>query len=102
MSYQITIGEALADEGMGRATNASCPDAIKALDQIIARFAATGEPFSANDTRAHLPEGVRPAAVGGRFRHAARRGVIRPIGYVASTDPGTHAHPVRLWQGVTA
>lgn len=47
MSYQITIGEALADEGMGR-------------------------------------------------------GVIRPIGYVASTDPGTHAHPVRLWQGVTA
>jgi len=102
MSYQITIGEALANEGMVRATNASCPDAIAQLDQIIAEHAATGEPFSANDVRPHLPEEVRPAAVGGRFRHAARRGVIRPIGYVASTDPGTHAHPVRLWKGATA
>ena len=27
MSHQITIGEALANEGMVRATNSSCPDA---------------------------------------------------------------------------
>lgn len=100
MSYQITIGEALANEGMVRATSASCPDAIEVLDQIIARFAATGEPFSANEVRKHIPEGVRKAAVGGRFRHAARRGLIRPVGYVASTDPRTHGHPVRVWQGV--
>ena len=56
MSYQITIGEALADEGWA-APPRLMPGRHQALDQIIARFAATGEPFSANDTRAHLPEG---------------------------------------------
>lgn len=100
MTTQLTIGEALAAEGMGRAVAASSPSGIERLDQLIATYAESGEPFSANTLRAQIPEGVRPAAIGGRFRHAARRGLIRPVGYVASTDPGTHSHPVRVWQGV--
>ncbi|WP_431889403.1 hypothetical protein [Nocardiopsis alba] len=100
MTTQLTIGEALAAEGMGRAVAASTPSGIERLDQLIAEHAATGEPFSANTIRDQIPEGVRPNAIGGRFRHAARRGLIRPVGYVASTDPGTHGHPVRVWQGV--
>lgn len=99
MTEQLTIADALAEEGMARATEASHPDAITALDQLIANKAATGEPFSANSIRDQLPEGIRPAAIGGRFRHAARRGLIRPVGYVASTDPRTHGHVVRVWQG---
>lgn len=100
MTTQLTLGDALAQEGMTRATAASAPDAITQLDQLIARHAATGERFSANSIRSQLPEGIRPAAIGGRFRHAARRGLIRPVDYVASTDPRTHGHPVRVWQGV--
>lgn len=100
MSDQLTIGEALAEEGIGRATRASDPAAIAAVDSLIARYARAGEPFSANSIRSQLPEGLRSAAVGGRFRTAARRGLIRPVGYVPSTDARTHGHPVRVWQGV--
>lgn len=99
MTTQLTIGEALAQEGMARATAASAPDAITQLDTLIARYAATGEEFSANSIRPQLPEGIRPAAVGGRFREAARRGLICPVGYTPSTDARTHGHPVRVWQG---
>lgn len=98
-AQQLTIADALAQEGIARATEASHPDAIAAVDALIARYAATGQPFSANTIRDQLPEGIRPAAIGGRFREASRRGLIRPVGYVASTDPRTHGHPVRVWQG---
>lgn len=99
---QLTIGDALAQEGMARATAASAPDAITALDQLIARYAKAGRPFSANTLRSQLPEGIRPGAIGGRFSYAHQRGLIKPVGYVASTDPRTHGHPVRVWQGVAA
>lgn len=99
MPDQLTIADALAQEGMARATEASDPDAITQLDALIARHAKTGEPFSANSIRDQLPEGIRPAAIGGRFQYAARRGLIKPVGYVASTDARTHGHPVRVWQG---
>lgn len=100
MTVQLTLGDALAQEGMNRATTASCPDAITQLDNLIAQHAASGKPFSSNDLRKHIPEGVRPNAIGGRFAQARRRGLIRPVDWVASTDPGTHSHPVRVWQGV--
>lgn len=99
---QLTIGDALAQEGMAKATAASAPDAITALDQLIARYAATGKPFSSNDLRDQIPEGVRPNAIGGRFREAARKGLIRSVGWVPSSKQNTHGHPVRVWQGVAA
>lgn len=99
MTTQLTIGEALAEEGMARATEASDPDGIAAVDALIARYAATGERFSANTIRDQIPEGVRPNAVGGCFQRAASAGLIRPVDYVASTEPRTHRHVVRVWQG---
>ncbi|MEV2274058.1 hypothetical protein AB0I72_00600 [Nocardiopsis sp. NPDC049922] len=92
-------GVRLRDAGMAAAEEAAGDD-VAAIDLLIARAAATGRPFSANDLRGHLPPGVRTAAIGARFAHARRRGVITPVGYVTSTDPGTHAHQVRQWQGV--
>lgn len=94
-----TEGERLRDAGMAAATEAA-RERLAAVDLLIARAAATGREFSANDIRAHLPEGIRTAAIGARFAHARRRGVIVPVGYVTSTDPGTHAHQVRQWRGV--
>ena len=99
MTTQLTIGDALAAEGMARATAASAPSAIAQLDSLIARYAVTGKPFSSNDLRSQLPAGIKKAAVGARFSHASRQGLIRAVDWVASTDPGTHSHPVRVWQG---
>lgn len=83
MTTQMTLADALAADGMARATAASSPDAITQLDTLIARYAATGEEFSANTIRKELPEGIRPNAVGARFQYASQRGLIRPVGYVA-------------------
>lgn len=94
-----TEGVRLRDAGMATATQAAGDD-IPAIDLLIARAAATGREFSANDIREHLPAGVRTQAIGPRFAHARRRGVIEAVGYVTSTDPGTHAHQVRQWRGV--
>ncbi|WP_017612096.1 hypothetical protein [Nocardiopsis salina] len=92
-------GQRLRDAGMNAAVETAGAD-VAAIDLLIARAAATGEVFSANDIRAHLPEGIKTAAIGARFAHARRRGVIEATGYITSTDPGTHAHPVRTWRGV--
>ena len=93
-------GARLRDAGMDAATQAAGTD-VTAIDLLIARAAATGAEFSANDLRPHIPAGVRTAAIGARFAHARRRGVITATGYTTSTDPGTHAHPVRTWRGTT-
>ncbi|MGW9637473.1 hypothetical protein [Nocardiopsis alba] len=95
-----TTGEALANEGMSRATAASDPRAIERLDQLIAEYAATGQRFSSNTLRDQVPAGVRPNAIGGRFRRAAEAGVITHVGWETSTKENTRGHPVRVWQGV--
>lgn len=97
---RLTRADELAQEGMGQATTASSREAIACLDRLIAQHAATGKAFSANDLRARLPaEGLRPAAVGARFRLAAEQGLIRGVGYEPSSDPRTRGHVIRLWQG---
>lgn len=67
------------------------------IDQGIEALNSRGVPWSANDLRPLLP-GVRAALIGVRFLAAARRGEMARAGYVTSTDPGTHARPIVLWQ----
>jgi hypothetical protein len=98
---QVEHGHVLAEQGMSRAEENAGPDDCQAIDQAIAHFARTDRPFSANDVRPHLPQ-VRRPAIGARFNAASRRGLIRPIGYTPSSDPGTHGHPIRLWIGATS
>lgn len=69
------------------------------IDQAIRAVAARGRPFSANDVR-HLLPVVRTSLIGARFLAAAKAGVITRIGYVVSTDPGTHARPIAQWAPV--
>jgi hypothetical protein len=95
----LDFGAALRDEGIRAVTEASDAQDIAVVDQLIREFARRRTPFSANDVRPLLPALRSNNLVGARFRCAARRGQIRRIGYVTSTDPGTHSHPVALWTG---
>lgn len=96
---QLELGQALRDEALQQVEDASDEWQRAVVDQAIAAAARTGRQFSANDVRPLLPAGVRPALVGARFMAASRRRAIVKVGWVPSTDPGTHAHPVALWQG---
>lgn len=97
-------GEQLRDAGMAKA-DAAQPEAWRAsVDAVIDTLAASGQPFTADDVSAltgDSPTGSRGAA-GARFQYAARRGVIRRVGYVPSRRPSVHAHPVALWVGADA
>lgn len=66
------------------------------IDAAILQVARRGQPFSANDVRPLVPNAPGPL-MGARFNAAAKRGVIKRIGYVASTKANTHAHPVAEW-----
>lgn len=94
----LAAARAGRDEGMARTTEAAGDDEITILDAAIARMAATGDVFSANDIRPEL-DGVRGPLIGARFSLARKRGLIVPVSYTPSTDPGTHAHAIRTWQG---
>lgn len=94
---QLELGQALREEGIHRVEDASDDQDRAVIDQAIRAVAERGRPFSANDVRPLLPPGLRPALVGARFMAASRRKMIRKVGWVPSTDPGTHAHPVAQW-----
>lgn len=77
------------------ATDAQRADVDRALDRLI----LAGVPFSANELRPLVAQ-VRPALIGARVRAAATAGRIVRTGYVPSTSPRTHAHPVAVWSPV--
>ena len=80
--------------GQAIATAAHLDDASR-VDAAIRLLAATGREFSSNEARGL--HGVTGPVVGARFTAARKAGVIRATGFTTSTDPGTHAHPVRTW-----
>lgn len=92
MTGQLTL-----DEAIQRVEDSADAWDRHVIDQAIREVAARGVPFSSNDVRPLLPA-VRSALIGARFLAARKRGEIRRIGYVPSTDPGTHSHPVALWE----
>jgi hypothetical protein len=89
-----SCGVALKFKGQAIAS-AAHPDERARVEAAIRTLAATGRPFSANSARPL--HGVSGPIVGAAFTAAAKAGLIRRVGYVASTDPGTHAHPVAEW-----
>lgn len=93
----IAAARAARDEGMALAEDADTTGWEKSLiDQAIAAFAATGEPFSINDFRDLMPD-VRPALMGARFYAASVRGEIRRVGLTPSTKKNTHSKDVAVW-----
>lgn len=101
MTEQLDLlaqARAARDAGMARTTNAADEDEIAVVDAAILRLARAGVEFSANDIRAEL-DGVRGPLIGARFNAARMRKLIAPVSYTPSTDPRTHAHPIRTWRG---
>lgn len=80
------------------ATGEANPNAKRAALAIIRDAALAHDRFSSNSVRGAMVISQIPGpVVGSAFRQAARNGWIRGDGYETSTDPGTHAHPVRVW-----
>lgn len=101
LELQGCICPALAAKAQGQAAaTAAHPDDAARVERAIRQLAATGRPFSANQAREL--HGVKGGVVGATFTALRTRGLIRRIGYVTSTEPGTHAHPVGEWIGNAA
>lgn len=94
-------GRQLALDGMRAAEAATDVAWRKACDATIARLAATGEPFTADDVRALVgpPVAASPQAFGARFGAAHRGDVIAPVGFTTSERPERHGGVVRVWRG---
>lgn len=73
----------------------------KAETDDILRWIVTAswehEEFSANTLRPHLAD-VHPPRIGRAFALAQQLGFIEFVGYVKSTDVGTHGKPVGLYR----
>lgn len=97
----MTAGEAVAERDQVLAEVAAArPRTTEAGLDVIRGWAATGRPFSANDCREELRAvGVTSAGTGALFKAAIKARVIRRVGWVTSTDVGTHAKPVARYIG---
>lgn len=82
---------------LGRVNRNAKPEHRQRIDAAIRQAASTGNPFSANDIRRGLDDIPGPL-IGARFNAAARAGVIRHVGYEASTKGNTHGHDIKLWR----
>lgn len=94
---------ALRDQGMATVTDHTDPRLILTVDAVIARWAATGMPFSANEIRDDLPVVAGPL-VGARVHAAAMRKPteIRKVGMTRSSLRSTHSAWIAVWQGVSS
>lgn len=97
MTGQMTLGEVERDLGLAVVEAGSDEWDRRVIDHLISDAADLGVPFSANLIRPFLPALRSNNLIGQRFLTAARRGLIRRVGYVQSDDPGTHAHPIAQW-----
>jgi hypothetical protein len=103
-AVQLDLATLLKEQGQARASAVQPQDWKDRVDAEISRRARQGDPFTADDVSAVVgdsPTGSQ-GAMGARFSHAARRGVIRRVGYVPSKRASVHGHPVAEWRGVAA
>lgn len=90
--------ERLRDAGIAQRENGADPRLILAVDAVIAKWAASGRRFSANEIRDEVPT-LAADLVGGRLRAASMRrpAEIIAVGEVKSSLLSTHAKPIKVW-----
>lgn len=103
----LELAERLRDDGIARASEHA--DNVVPTWSMVARgymelFARRGTDFMAEDVRAYaesrgfaLPPDRR--AWGSIFQRAAKKGIIRRVGYAPNKDPGSHCSPKSVWRG---
>ena len=102
MSDQLSLldGELRKERGMAQADGAADPTWRTRLDLAIEYLAGIGDPFTAEDARGLAGDPPDHAnAMGSRFSSAAKRGLIRSIGFRKATRPSLHTHVIREWVG---
>ena len=98
--FDVPTGVEFRDAALDRVERSSREWQRAQVDDVLDELIRRGLPFSSNDARPLLPADVRPALAGARFLAAAKAGRIVRCGYVPSTSPRTHGHPVAVWQPV--
>lgn len=93
-------GESEKQLGMARADAAAEVAWRERVDDAIRLLAAGGGEFTADDVREMTgAPPSHPNAMGARFFHAAKVGVIRSVGFKKSERASLHAHHIRVWTG---
>ncbi len=69
------------------------------IDKIILMFADGGCEFTSDDVTQYLAAGFRPAAIGGAFLRAAKKGYIEERGWKHSERPEARSRKITVWIG---
>lgn len=108
MTQPEPTGAQLRDVGVAdvlAADQAVHRDLAREIARVIDQFAATGEPFSADNVRDALPpdviERAAPNVLPGVFRARCHSGVIEQVGYTTSNRPARHHGVLRTWRGTS-
>jgi hypothetical protein len=92
-------GRAARDRGLASAVDSSGGDwDLRAALNCIRTLASSGRDFGADDLRELLPA-VGSQTIGAAFNVAARRKIIRCVGYWQSTTASRRAGLIRVWRG---
>lgn len=94
-------GKSLRDAGVSSVTSHTPQWWRDSCDRAIARLAASGVEFTADEVRAVVGDPPNhPNAMGARFLSAAKSRLIERVGYKKPTRPSRHANVVAIWRGV--
>jgi hypothetical protein len=93
-------GDVLRDEGMVAVLVATDEEWKVAAERRLDDLARSGERFTSEDLTRVVGVPPSPNAVGAIVNAAARRGVIRPVGFTNATRPSQHSATLRVWEGV--
>jgi hypothetical protein len=98
----LDAGRQAGLEAIARAKQAADPTWYQAAVSAVLMCAELGEPFTADDVWARIPDEYRtrePRALGAVMRLLSEQGVIESTGgWRESSRPQAHARPMRVWR----
>jgi hypothetical protein len=101
---EARAGAAAKERGMDSAETAQAlvDGWVERADAELNRLAASGERFTAETLTGRVGMPSHPKAVGARFNAAAKRGLIRKVGFTRANRRAAHSRDLAVWQGVQA
>ena len=95
-------GAALKERGMDQAETAEAliGDWVEKADAELKRLAGSGERFTAETLTGRIGMPSHAKAVGARFNAAARKGLIRKVGFTRANRRAAHSRDLAVWEGI--